>query len=456
MTASRQRALRRIRRAGTIRCCAGSPRDGSADRGVRAEEARLISTDVIVLGAGMVGTSAALHLQAKGKSVVLFDRRGIGEETSYGNAGIVEREDIMPVAVPREIGALIRYGLNLAPEANYHLSFLPKIAPWLFQLFLATDKAGIAAFAAATEMLSRVAIDEHRALSRQAGAEGFFRETGWVRLYRTHKGMAGSAGLHDLADQYGIKYQKLTIAELRELEPDLAPIGVGAVLWPETQSVSWPEGVTKAYGEMFVGRGGVVARGDARSLRRGANGWVVTSEAGEITAKDVVVALGPWSNDLLDRFDVKVPLAVKRGYHMHFAPKGEAKLGRPIVDVEKGYVITQMLKGIRLTTGIEFADRDAPPSPRQLEQLKPIARALFPLGAEADPEPWLGRRPVVPDGLPVLGPAPGVPDMWLDFAHGHLGFTLGPITGRLIAEAISGETPSIDLTPFRAERFGRK
>jgi len=416
----------------------------------------LISCDVIVLGAGMVGTSAALHLREKGKSVVLVDRRGIGEETSYGNAGVVEREGLVPVGFPREIAALVRYGLNLSTEAHYHLSFLPKIAPWLWQLFLATDTAGIARFAAATELLSRRAIAEHRALAMAAGAEGFFRDTGWVRLYRSHKGLADAASLHDFADQYGIAYRHLTIDELREMEPDLTPTGVGAVFWPETQSVSWPEGVTKAYGDLFVGRGGVVARGDARSLRRGGNGWVVSTEAGEVAGTHVVVALGPWSNDLLDRFDLVFPLAAKRGYHMHFAPKGEAQLSRPIVDIEKGYVITPMLKGIRLTTGIEFAERDAPATPVQLDKLKPIARALFPLGAEVDPEPWLGKRPALPDGLPIIGPAPGVPDMWLDFGHAHLGFTLGPVSGRAIAEMICGETSSIDLTPFRAERFGRK
>ena len=416
----------------------------------------MISTDVIVLGAGMVGTSAALHLQAKGKRVVLVDRRGIGEETSYGNAGIVEREGLVPVGFPREIGALIRYGLNLSTEAHYHLSFLPKMLPWLWQLRQATDAAGIVRFAAAVETLSRHSIPEHRALAREAGAEAFFRETGWVRLYRSHKGLADAASLHDFADQYGIEYRHLTLAELKAMEPDLDPVGVGAVFWPETQSVSWPEGVTKAYGDLFVGRGGQVAHGDARSLRRGSEGWVVTTEAGEVSGTHVVVALGPWSNDLLDRFDLKFPLAAKRGYHMHFAPKGEAELKRPIVDVEKGYLITPMLKGIRLTTGIEFAERDAPPTPVQLERLKPVARALFPLGAEVDPEPWLGKRPTLPDGLPIIGPAPGVPDMWLDFGHAHLGFTHGPISGRLIAEAISGEKPLVDMTPFRAERFGRR
>ncbi len=416
----------------------------------------MISTDVIVLGAGMVGTSAALHCQAKGKRVTLVDRRGVGEETSYGNAGIVERDGLVPVGFPREIGALIRYGLNLSTAAHYHLSALPKILPWLWQLRAATDAAGIIRFAAAVETLNRHSIPEHRILAKAAGAEAFFRETGWVRLYRSHKGLAEAATLHDLADQYGIEYRHLTLAELKEMEPDLNPVGVGAVLWPETQSVSWPEGVTKAYADLFVGQGGTVARGDARSLRRGAEGWVVSTEAGEVSGTHVVVALGPWSNDLLDRFDLKFPLAAKRGYHMHFAPKGEATLRRPIVDIEKGYLITPMLKGIRLTTGIELAERDAPPTPVQLERLKPVARALFPLGAEVDAEPWLGKRPALPDGLPIIGPAPGVPDMWLDFGHAHLGFTHGPISGRLIAEAISGEKPSIDLTPFRAERFGRR
>ena len=419
-------------------------------------EAGLISTDVIVLGAGMVGTSAALQLRSKGRSVVLVDRGGVGEETSYGNAGVVEREGLVPVGFPREIGALIRYGLNLSTEAHYHLSFLPKILPWLWQLRQATDTRGIAHFAAATELLSRHAIPEHRALAKAAGAEAFFRETGWVRLYRSHKGMADAASLHDFADQYGIAYRHLTLAELKEMEPDLNPVGVGAVFWPETQSVSWPEGVTRAYADLFLGRGGVIARGDARSLRRGAQGWVVSCEDGEVTGTHVVVALGPWSNDLLDRFDLRFPLAAKRGYHMHFAPRGEARLARPIVDIEKGYVLTPMLKGIRLTTGIEFAERDAPPTPVQLDRLKPTARALFPLGEEVDPEPWLGKRPALPDGLPIIGPAPGVPDMWLDFGHAHLGFTLGPISGRLIAEAISGEKPTVDLTPFRAERFGRR
>lgn len=410
--------------------------------------------DVIVLGAGMVGTSAALQLTEKGRRVALVDRRGIGEETSFGNAGVIEREGLVPVGIPRDIVRLFRYALNLAPEANYHVGYLPKIAPWLWKLFEASDKAGIEAFARATDALSRFAIVEHRRLAAAANVSDQFRETGWLRVYRSPKGLAGESDLHELADRFGIEHRLLDRDALHAFEPDLARILHAGVFWPETQTVAWPEAVTKAYGDRFEALGGQFSRGDARSLRRVDERWFVTTEAGEVSAPTVVVALGPWSNDLLDRFDLSFPFAVKRGYHMHFAAERGARLSRPIVDVEMGYCLTPMAKGYRLTTGVEIAHRDADPTPRQLEQLKPIARDLFPLGAELDPEPWLGRRPALPDGLPIIGPAPGVPDMWLDFGHGHLGFTLGPICGRLIAEAIAGEPTLVDLTPFRAERFG--
>lgn len=413
------------------------------------------TSDVIVLGAGMVGTSAALQLAERGRSVVLVDRRGIGEETSFGNAGIVEREGLVPVGIPRDLVRLFRYALNLAPEANYHPSFLPKIAPWLWRLFRETDAAGIAAYARSIDALGRFAIPEHRRLATSAGVLEQFRETGWIRIYRTAQGLEGDADLHELASRFGIDFRMLGANDLADLEPDLNPIAHKAVFWPETQTVAWPEAVTKAYGERFLALGGRFVVGDARALQRSGDVWTVASEAGEVSARSVVVALGPWSNDLIGRFDLRLPLAVKRGYHMHFAAQRNARLTRPIVDVEMGYCLAPMERGLRLTTGVEFAERDAAPTPRQLEQLKPIARHLFPLGAELDAEPWLGRRPALPDGLPVIGPAPGVPDMWLDFGHGHLGFTQGPISGRLIAEAICGEPTLVDLTPFRAERFGR-
>lgn len=414
-----------------------------------------MKVDVVVLGAGMVGVSAAVHLAKKGRTVVLIDRKDPGEETSFGNAGVIEREGFVPVAFPRNLRDLIRYGLNMDPEANYHLSHLPKVAPWLWSLFRHTDAKGIEAYAAANERLCRHAGDEHRLMAAEAGAERFFRQTGWVRLYRSERSFAGAAQLHRLAERYGAKFEILTPEAFRDLEPHVAPVFHKAVFWQESDTVSWPGGVVKAYADLFRRAGGRFVTGDALTLARTASGWSVSTAEGLVEARDAVVALGPWSLDVLKPLGLSFPLTPKRGYHMHFGTKGNATLSRPIVDSDKGYVLTPMEKGIRLTTGIEFADRDAPPTPRQLEQLKPVARELFPLAEERDEAPWLGRRPAFPDSLPIIGPAPGHEGLWLDFGHGHLGFTQGPISGRLIAEMMTGETPLVDMTPFRAERFGR-
>jgi D-amino-acid dehydrogenase len=413
-----------------------------------------MQTDVIVLGAGMVGVSAAVHLKQKGKSVILVDRRGAGEETSYGNTGIIECDAFVPVGFPRKLSDLVRYAFNRGTEANYHLSYLPKAAPWLMRLRAHTDAAGIAAYARDIDPLGRRAVGEHRLMTAAAGAEHFVRHDGWLRLYRSEASWKGAAGLMQAADHYGAPYQVLSPNELADLEPHLkADAFHKAVLWSGTDTVSWPEGLVKAYVDLFLRLGGQFFEGDAKTLEKTETGWRVMAGGDWVDAPDVVVALGPWSLDVLEPLGYRFPLASKRGYHMHFGTKGNATLTRPICDLDYGYCLTPMQKGIRLTTGVEIADRDAPPTPRQLDQLKPIALAIFPLAEERDETPWLGRRPALPDSLPIIGPAGRHKGLWLDFGHGHLGFTQGPISGRLIAEQIAGEPTTVDVTPYRAERF---
>jgi len=167
----------------------------------------------------------------------------------------------------------------------------------------------------------------------------------------------------------------------------------------------------------------------------------------------VVVARGPWSDDPLRRLGYRIPLGVKRGYHMHYKAEGNATLNRPMIDIQHGYALTPMVKGIRLTTGAEFALRDAAPSPVQLDKVEPLAREIFPLGDRVDAEPWLGRRPCLPDMLPMIGRAPRHEGLWLNFGHHHLGFTMGPVTGRLLAEMMTGEPTFTDPNPYRADRF---
>ena len=410
-------------------------------------------TDAIVLGAGIVGTSAALHLAKRGLSVALVDRRGPGEETSYGNTGIIEGNTLFAHAFPSGFGALLRIALKQAPEANYHLSALPQLAPWLLAYRANTRGAAKMAFAEAMRPLYAQAVGEHEALMAESGATRYLRKDGWLKLYRTDATFAATAAERGYATELGLNHRVLDAEEARILEPSLAPVFRHAVHWPEAASVSNPLAVTKAYAAQFTKLGGVILKGDARTLHRSDSRWRVDTDEGPIDAKDAVVALGPWAPDVLGPLGIRLPLAFKRGYHRHFRSLGNAGLTRPIVDTDNGYCLAPMEQGIRLTTGAEFADRDDAPTPVQIDRVLPAARALYPLGDGIEAQPWMGSRPCFADSRPVIGRALGQPGLWLDYGHAHWGLTLGPVSGRLIAEMITGATPFCDPTPYSAARF---
>jgi D-amino-acid dehydrogenase len=410
-------------------------------------------TDAIVLGAGIVGTSAALQLAKRGLSVALVDLRGPGEETSYGNAGVLEGNTLFAHAFPKGFGALLRIALKQAPEANYHLSALPGLVPWLLAYRSNTHGQRAIEFAIAMRPLFARAVAEHEALMTEAGATRYLRREGWLKLYRNDVSFAATAREREYADELGLRYRPLGADEARTLEPSLAPVFARAVHWPDAASVSDPLAVTKAYAAQFSKLGGVIVKGDARTLHRSAGGWRVDTEEGPIDTGEAVIALGPWAPDVLGPLGISLPLAFKRGYHRHFRSRGNAGLTRPVVDTDYGYCLAPMEQGIRLTTGAEFANRDAPPTPEQFNRLMPAARALYPLADGVEAQPWMGSRPCFADSRPVIGRAPGQPGLWLDYGHAHWGLTLGPASGRLLAEMITGTAPFCDPTPYAAERF---
>jgi D-amino-acid dehydrogenase len=413
----------------------------------------MIRTDAIVLGAGIVGVSVALQLARRGLSVALVDRRTPGQETSYGNAGIIEGNTIFPPAFPSGFAALARIALKRSPEANYHLSFLPRALPWLLAFRAASRPDRLVETARLIRPLYSHAVTEHDALLHEAGATQFLRKTGWLKIYRKERGVRSMAHEFELAQEFGLPLDMLEIEGARALEPSLAPVFAHAVFWPQAASVSDPLDVTRAYVRQFSKRGGVVVQGDARSLHRHGTRWRVDTGEGVIDADHAIVALGPWTGDLLAAFGIRLPLGIKRGYHRHFTTQGDASLSRPVLDADVGYVITPMAQGIRLTTGAEIAARDAAPTPVQFERLLPKARELFPLGPRADDNTWLGARPCLPDSRPVIDRAPGQSGLWLAAGHAHWGLTLGPVTGRLIADMVMGVSPFIDPAPYRADRF---
>lgn len=410
--------------------------------------------DVIVLGAGMVGLSAALELQKRGRKTVLVDRRPAAEETSYGNAGIIQREGVMPYPFPRDLSKLLRYALNRETEANLHWRDLPHLAPWLYRYWRSGTPEKVMATARAANPLIRECLAAHKAWIEEAGVGNLVRDTGYLQLFRD-AGRLGQAAREksEVRDRFGITYECVDRDGIAALEPHLDGDFAGAIHITQPSSVSDPEALGKAYVDLFKSAGGDFRTADARTLEQTASGWRVQNVEGPIEAPEAVIALGPWSAEILKPLGVDVPLAVKRGYHMHYAAKGNATLSRPVLDTASGFLLTPMTRGIRLTTGAEFARRGAPPTPVQLRKVEPLARKMFPLGDRVDDRPWIGARPCLPDMLPVIGAVPRLKGLWADFGHHHLGFTLGPISARLLADMITGTEPFTDPEPYRIDRF---
>lgn len=414
-------------------------------------------TDAIVLGAGIVGVSAALHLRARGLSVALVDRQAPGEATSFGNAGVIEGSALLPVSLPRDPLTLLRHALKLSPQSNYRVSALPGYASWLMAYFRASAPAAQAAIGRELRPLMALARAEHHALAKPARAMGLLSATGYLKLYHREADLAATATERALADELGVAYTVLDAAGARALEPALKGGLAAAVHWHDCDNVSDPGGLVKAYAALFEQQGGLSLRGDARSLRRSGARWRVETAEGPVDADVAVVALGPWSLDLLKPLALPAPLpmAVKRGYHVHFAAQPGVVLNRGVTDRAGGFALQWTKGGIRATTGVEFARRDDPPTDIQVRRVIANVRQLLPVGAVREAQPWLGFRPAFADSKPVIGPAPGQPGLFLDFGHSHWGLTLGPVSGRLLADLVTGATPFIDPAPFAPTRFAK-
>lgn len=411
-----------------------------------------MTCSILVLGAGMVGTCTALHLQQRGFEVTLVDRRGPGQETSFGNAGLIQREAVAPYAFPRDPGFLLNVALGRGAEVHWHARGLWQMAGSLWRYWRHSHPRR---HAQATEAYSRLiahVTDEHDLLMVAAGAQDLVARDGFRFVFRTAEAFDEAAQrAMDWHDRFGVRHQAENTTQLALAEPALRVPMAGAVRWLDPWAVNDPGALVQRYAELFVARGGCLLMGDAASLQTQGAGWAVQTTQGRAQAQQAVLALGPWADGAIRKLGYRFPLFIKRGYHQHY--RSPIQVSQPLLDAERGYVLAPMQRGLRLTTGAEFAPLDALPTPVQLAQAEALARELVDLGEPLPEPPWMGARPCTADMLPVMGPAPRHKGLWFNFGHAHQGFTLGPVAGRLLAEMVQGQATWIDPSPYRPSRF---
>lgn len=438
----------------------------------------------IVIGAGIVGVSIAWHLQRKGYQVTLIDAKAPGEETSYGNAGLIQREAIYPHSFPIKIQEILRILPNKSNDIRYHLRALAYYAKPLLKYWKNSQQKNYEKIVSEWKTLITHSTNEHEIMLKASSSEYLVRKEGWIQLFRSSKNLESTLQNESELKTSGVELERLTPMEIQLLEPSLNVENfVGGIHWLNAWQVKNPSKLVKAYAENFQSLGGIIIQEKVVSVKDNDGIWAVMTtgaascpqkvtggtedcvknEREIFRTKNLVVAAGPWSADMLRPLGYDIPLFPIRGYHKHYHLTDGARLNHSIVDNENGFVLSPQEQGIRLTTGAEFTLKESPICLAQLKLDEVTSREIIALGAPIEHTPWFGHRPCLPDMKPIIGPAYNLTSendkpsirkgLWFAFGHAHQGFTLGPITGRLLAEMIAGEEPCIDPLPFSSNRF---
>jgi D-amino-acid dehydrogenase len=408
--------------------------------------------NVGIIGAGAVGLSCAFYLQRAGHQVDIFDFRNPGEGASFGNAGIIAVSEIFPVARASTLRQVPRMLLDPVGPLVIRWRYLPRLAPWLIEFLTTSRVSEVRRISLALSELTRPALAAWQAIARACGSEHCLIARGWLKLCATERDLAAAKQDADKQRDLGIDVEILGANEARALEPALAPVFAGAAFFPKAGNLTSPIAMTRSIAARLAQNGAKIERRKISRIEPTEGGAVLIDDAGGRSRHDwLVIAAGAWSRSLLRSLGLDVRLDTERGYHL-MLPSPERTLTRAVSAPNPGYSLVQMEDGLRLTSGVEFAGLDAPPDFRRIRGLLAHVQKALP-GVRTDVQSeWLGFRPSMPKSMPVIGALKRHPHVLLAFGHGHLGLTLGPITGEMIAAMIAGEDSPVDPSPFAPTR----
>ena len=409
------------------------------------------SADVVVVGAGIVGTCTALALRRTGREVTLIERAEPAEEASGYNGGSFWG-DCMPVGSPEVIRSLPKMLVDPMSPLAIRWVHVPRLTPWLTRFALASRSSRVEQISAALVSLTSRGVEAYRALMGGTDTEKIFDGRGLLMAY-TEPEQFDSGLPYRLRDRHGVPYEVLEPADIATLDPVLAGKFARAAYFPNARWTTDPAKFTRALVAEFTGTGGRLLRAEVSgfSLADGHVGSVRTT-VGDVRAGTVVICAGPWSRKLLRKLGTGIPLDVERGYGLDLADPGFT-LPCPVILAGNHVALSPHRGGLRLSGRDELAGIATPPDFRLTDNLMRAAIRFFPELSSDGARPWMRRRPSMPDSLPVIGRAPRQDNVYLAFGHGHKGMGTGAITGQLIRELIEGAQPSVDLTPFRPTRF---
>jgi D-amino-acid dehydrogenase len=414
------------------------------------------NTDVVVVGGGVVGICVARYLQRTGRTVTIVERGVPGDGASGHNGGVFSIGNCMPVATPGVLKAVPGMLRDPLSPLAIRWSYLPRLAPWLVRFALASRRSQVEPASIALHSLIDRALEAYQPLISRTPADEQVWEGGLLYGYQEDSAFASDQYGIDVRARRGIDFRILDGEAIADLDPQLAGRFRHGLYLPAARFTLDPREFTLALAEGFEADGGTLLRAQVHGFEtRNDRATAVVTSAGRVATDTVVVAAGAWSRSMAHRLGVRVPLDTERGYGVEL-PNAGVTLRFPVITVDHHFGMTPSRSGIRLAGTDELAGLSAPPNFARADKLIQAARTVFPEISTDGAREWINYRPSLPDSLPVIGRSPRYDNAYMAFGHGHIGFTVAAITGRLIQELVDDKPPSVDVSPFRPTRFARR
>ncbi len=408
---------------------------------------------ITIIGAGIVGVATAAYLKRDGHDVTIVDMREPGEYCSFGNAGILSPGSCVPLGTPGVMWKVPGYLSDPMGPLVIRPGYFLKALPWFLRFVAASSPRRVDEIANALRPLLKQTFDAYEPLVKHAGVADLIRRTGYAVAYRKRAAYEGDAIAWKLRRDRGVIVEEMDGAGLRQLVPQLAGDYEVGLYLPEQGFVASPSRLAKSLAAQFQRDGGTLLQREVRDIEVGPDGpRALVTNAGSVPVETLVICAGPHSNEFTSKLGDRVPLEAERGYHVTFSDP-RVELPMPVFMPESKLFVTPMEMGLRIAGQSEFAGIHAPPDYGRADILEKLAQQIFPGISTADATKWMGRRPSLPDSLPVIGRSTKFANAYYAFGHGHVGLVSGAPTGRIVADLIAGRQPNLDVTPYRPDRF---
>ncbi len=408
---------------------------------------------IAIIGSGIVGICSAIELQEKGLQVTLIDPNDPGQVTSYGNAGVVSPWSCIPQSLPGLWKSVPKWLLDPEGPLAIHWLYAPRLLPWLIRFLKAGDLKRVEQISKALISINHPSVTLYKNLLKGTGQENLIRDSCYLHVYRDPSYASPNNIAWRIRQERGVPLRFLKKGEIQEVEPEISTKIEAAVLIERQGRTTNPGRLGKVLFEKAMRLGVKFLRQTVSRLNPEPDGiYRLISKQGDILSKNIIIAAGAWSAELLQTIGVYVPLEAERGYHLIFSEPG-ISLENSIMDGDKKFVVSSMEMGVRSAGTAEFSGLHSKPNFDRARIFKSLTRELLPNLDTSVLEEWAGVRPSLPDTLPCVGKVPGHPNIIAAFGHSHLGLTQAPMTARIVS-AIAMQTPlNIDIKPFGMERF---